>query len=205
MDKTAIVRELLCVAGVLNAAPHLLHVECPEGRHPVDMMIEDYGLGTLSPNYEHALEKQFGTTSKEEMMRRYKQTDEVPVQCQRQVVMVNKDTGDKVARELLRVAGALLRASLSRHCEFYLAVDGNWYMDLAGREYGEQHDSTTYGPFRSQEAADEYLSDNFSNPGGDSVDDTGDRPVPKRSPNGMPVQRPGRRDDTVMTFRGRRF
>lgn len=84
-------------------------------------------------------------------------------------------------------------ASSSRHCEFYKAQDGRWYMELASREYGDERDATTYGPFPTQDAAERYLSDNFSNPGGWYEDDSGDKPVPKRSPNGQPVERPQRR------------
>ena len=79
--------------------------------------------------------------------------------------------------------------SMQRHCEFYLASDGKWYMELAPDEYGEQWDADTYGPFRSEDAAYKYL-DNFSNPGGYGSDDTGTRPPPTTSPNGSPVRAP---------------
>lgn len=90
--------------------------------------------------------------------------------------------------ELLR----RIEESVSRYCEFFRAQDGRWYMHLAGREYGDYEDATTYGPFRSQDEAERFLRDNFSNPGGDDVDDSGEQPVPKRSPNGDPVQDPRR-------------
>ncbi len=83
----------------------------------------------------------------------------------------------------------LLVESMSRHCEFYLATDEKWYMDLAPAEYGEQDDADTFGPFRSYEEAYEYL-DNFSNPGSYYTDDSGTRPSPKQSPNGSPVRSP---------------
>jgi len=84
-----------------------------------------------------------------------------------------------------------LNESVSRHCDFYLAKDGKWYMELANDEYGEWEDSTTYGPFNSEEAVEKYLDNNFSNPGGMGVDDSGDREVPTESPNGGKVVRPG--------------
>lgn len=89
-----------------------------------------------------------------------------------------------------RVAQRFLRASMSRHCEFYKAKNGKWYMDLAPNEYGDYRDANTYGPFQSLDAAEKYLSNNFSNPGADDVDESGDRPVPVKSPNGRPVTKP---------------
>lgn len=80
------------------------------------------------------------------------------------------------------------KASTSRYCGFYLATDGYWYMDLAPHEHGDYHDADTYGPFGSLDRALEYL-DEFSNPGGYGVDDSGTKPAPKRSPNGRPVRR----------------
>ena len=84
--------------------------------------------------------------------------------------------------------------SMSRYCHFYLAKDKNWYMELASQEYGTRYDATTYGPFPSQESAYEYL-DNFSNPGGFSVDKDGKAPVPDKSPDGRPVQAPRKAND----------
>jgi hypothetical protein len=81
-------------------------------------------------------------------------------------------------------------ASVSRYCEFYKARNGEWYMELAPREDGEQEDAITYGPFPDEDAADTYLRRHFSNPGGNDLDDSGRRPVPTRSPNGSPVVRP---------------
>jgi len=83
-------------------------------------------------------------------------------------------------------------ASLSRYCHFYLATDDQWYMELAPEEYGERESADTYGPFPSFEDADNYLTDNFSNPGGDTMDKSGREAVPRRSPNGRPVQKPRR-------------
>jgi hypothetical protein len=82
--------------------------------------------------------------------------------------------------------------SCSRDCAFYKAQDGKWYMELAEEEYAGREDATTYGPFGSQEAADKYLTDGFSNPGSSWSDDSGKAPVPAMSPNGSPVQAPAR-------------
>lgn len=83
----------------------------------------------------------------------------------------------------------LLVESMQRHCEFYLASNGKWYMELASDEYGEQFDSDVYGPFYSEKSALDYL-DNFSNPGGYGTDESGTRPPPTSSPNGSPVKSP---------------
>lgn len=80
--------------------------------------------------------------------------------------------------------------SVSRHCAIYLAVDNQWYMDLAHEEYGESDDASTYGPFKSEEDVMKYLDDNFSNPGGYSIDNSGKEPVPTVSPNGENITRP---------------
>lgn len=87
-------------------------------------------------------------------------------------------------------------ASMSRHCSIYKAKDGNWYMDLADEEYGEHEDSTTYGPFSSEEAAEKYLDNNHSNPGGYSSNGSGTKEVPQKSPNGNPVVKPNSRRST---------
>jgi len=86
---------------------------------------------------------------------------------------------------------AQIAESMQRHCFIYKARDGKWYMELADREYGEREEATTYGPFGSEDDADDYL-DNFSNPGGYGVDSSGKLPAPKKSPNGRPVVRPSR-------------
>lgn len=90
----------------------------------------------------------------------------------------------------LKLMNESLNESMSRYCDIYKTNDGKWYMDLANEEYGEWDDCTTYGPFNSEEAADRYLSDNHSNPGGMGVDDSGDREVPTESPNGSRVVNP---------------
>lgn len=64
--------------------------------------------------------------------------------------------------------------SVSRKCAFVLATDGKWYMQLGNGEYDyDDIDCTWYGPFDSEEQADEYLYNNFSNPGGSEIDDSG--------------------------------
>lgn len=69
--------------------------------------------------------------------------------------------------------------SCSRQCLFYKAVDSKWYLQLGNHEYAyEDWQCTTYGPFVSQEAADNYLYECHSNPGGAEIDSTGMRPVP---------------------------
>lgn len=80
-------------------------------------------------------------------------------------------------------------ASLSRHCHFYKASNGRWYMELAHREHGDRNDATTYGPFETRDKAIEYL-DEFSNPGGWSEDRSGKNPPPTESPNGDKVEAP---------------
>ena len=82
-----------------------------------------------------------------------------------------------------------LNESVQRYAGIYKAKDKKWYLDLADDEYGEYEDSNTYGPFVTQEKADEYL-DNFSNPGGMSIDRSGKQKVPKKSPNGSAVEKP---------------
>jgi hypothetical protein len=84
-----------------------------------------------------------------------------------------------------------LNESMQRHCAIYKAKNKKWYMELADDEYGEQYDATTYGPFNTFKAVEDYL-DQFSNPGGMNIDKSGKKMVPKRSPNGMPVEKPRR-------------
>ena len=97
----------------------------------------------------------------------------------------------KITKHKLRklVREALLNESMSRYAAIWKASNGKWYLDLASDEYGEYHDATTYGPFSSEDAAEDHL-DNFSNPGGLEVDDAGTEPPPTKSPNGDPVQSP---------------
>jgi hypothetical protein len=70
--------------------------------------------------------------------------------------------------------------SVSRQCFFGLATDGKWYMQLGNDEHDwNEIDCTWYGPFDSQEQADDYRCDNFSNPGGAEIDDGGKMAPPK--------------------------
>lgn len=92
---------------------------------------------------------------------------------------------------VMRAAG-LLNESMSRHCMIYKDKKGDWWLELANREYGDQNDATTYGPFDSEDQADDYIR-NFSNPGSVYIDRSGKRPVPKKSPNGRPIVSPSRR------------
>jgi len=94
-----------------------------------------------------------------------------------------------VARELVKVARDLLGSTI-RYCAFYKAKDDKWYMDLAKEKYGERYDATTYGPFGSEDETEDFLYDNFSNPGSRFVDDSGKKPAPTLSPNDEPVVNP---------------
>ena len=77
--------------------------------------------------------------------------------------------------------------SVSRECCIYKATDDKWYLLLGDFEYAyDEEDCTTYGPFVSEEKADRFLSNNFSNPGGLDVDDSGESEPPKN-----PVSRKG--------------
>jgi hypothetical protein len=99
-----------------------------------------------------------------------------------------------------------LNESLQRYCHIYKAKNGKWYLELANREYAGREDATTYGPFNSMEDADKEISDWHSNPGGLSIDKSGKKPVPKKSPNGLKVQKPTRQQRNVYSFGGpRRF
>lgn len=82
----------------------------------------------------------------------------------------------------LTVAGKLLAEeidkdlamSVSRRCDIWKANNSSWYVLLGDFEYAdEERDCTAYGPFDSADEAESYVSDNFSNPGGQLVDDSG--------------------------------
>jgi hypothetical protein len=84
-----------------------------------------------------------------------------------------------------------LNESESRYCHIYKANNNKWYTDLAsGDGNHQQHTASTYGPFNDIESAEKYISDEFSNPGGWSIDKSGKKQVPKESPNGRPVTKP---------------
>lgn len=70
-------------------------------------------------------------------------------------------------------------SSYSRECEMYKADNGRWYLGLADSDaYGSE--LFYYGPFSSEEQTVRYLNNNFSNPGGWGVDDSGERPPPRK-------------------------
>ena len=58
--------------------------------------------------------------------------------------------------------------SCQRECGIIETSPGKWYLLLAHHEYGElnPHEASAYGPFKTEDAADDYLRDYFSNPGG---------------------------------------
>lgn len=69
--------------------------------------------------------------------------------------------------------------SMQRDCRIWKAKDGKWYMFLADEEHGEEPDGQYYGPFSSQQGAEDEL-DKHSNPGGFSVDDSGKDKAPTK-------------------------
>jgi hypothetical protein len=83
-----------------------------------------------------------------------------------------------------------LEESVSRYCAIWKASNNGWYLDLANKEHGDYEDATTYGYFRDEREAERFLDDNFSNPGGVDVDESGKEPPPKKSPNGDRVVDP---------------
>jgi hypothetical protein len=69
--------------------------------------------------------------------------------------------------------------SMQRRCDFTKCVDEKWYMTLGDNEHDyDDFDCTVYGPFESEEAAEEFLHRYFSNPGGSCTDRSGTAPVP---------------------------
>jgi hypothetical protein len=90
------------------------------------------------------------------------------------------------ATEFLASKG-LLNESESRYCHIYKANNNLWYVDLASFEGGQNHDANTYGPSNSQNEIEKFILDNFSNPGGWTVDKSGKKSAPKVSPNGRPM------------------
>lgn len=127
------------------------------------------------------------------------QMDEIPPNLKRlyQTVMHASDKLVAARREtntIRELARRLVREdlveSVSRYCGFWKASNGKWYMDLAHKEHGDYEDATTYGPFRSEDEADRFLRDSFSNPGSTDSDDSGTQPPPTKSPNGERVVDP---------------
>lgn len=79
--------------------------------------------------------------------------------------------------------------SQQRRCDVTKCNDGKWYMVLGNHEYAEEdHDCTTYGPFASEDAVDAEL-ENHSNPGGQTVDDSGTADPPDPATLTKPTQR----------------
>ena len=73
--------------------------------------------------------------------------------------------------------------SVSRKCFIGKAIDEKWYMQLGNFEHAYyKEDCTFYGPFNSQEEAEEELK-NHSNPGSIRVDDSGTLDVPPNPVN----------------------
>lgn len=63
--------------------------------------------------------------------------------------------------------------SVSRECAYIEVTDrGGWYLFLAREEYGEltPWSADCIGPFTSEKTTNNYLHDNFANPGGYCVD-----------------------------------
>lgn len=78
-------------------------------------------------------------------------------------------------------------ATGNRHCDFYKASDGQWYMNYSPSN-GDYQDSDCYGPFPSFKEAFAYMSKHLPNPGAWSKDITGRKSPPKRAPNGSAVK-----------------
>lgn len=69
--------------------------------------------------------------------------------------------------------------SCSRRCDFFKAKDGQWYVTLGNFEHAHDADEcTNYGPFADEDAAEDYVFNNHSNPGGSCTDESGTREVP---------------------------
>ncbi len=69
--------------------------------------------------------------------------------------------------------------SVMRYCEVYKAKDGRWYLALAPQEYGGERDAIHYGPFKTQEKAEEEIR-NHANPGGLDIDEAGKKEPPEK-------------------------
>lgn len=67
--------------------------------------------------------------------------------------------------------------SCCRHCAIFKSTDGQWYLELGNCEDAGPEDSTTYGPFNTEDDVRKELN-NHSNPGGIWFDSTGQQPPP---------------------------
>lgn len=92
--------------------------------------------------------------------------------------------------DILERIRSKITESEQRHCRIYKAKDKKWYLELADMEHGQERDSTTYGPFESEDKLTEYMRERFTNPGFLNIDRSGKKSVPKKSPNGRPVKKP---------------
>ncbi len=80
--------------------------------------------------------------------------------------------------------------SVMRGCEIYRANNGKWYLALNERENDFNPDNAIhYGPFNSEDEADEELN-NHANPGGLMVDDSGKKEAPKNPQRPRPFGLP---------------
>jgi len=59
--------------------------------------------------------------------------------------------------------------STGAECCFVEKKPGEWYYMLQEWPYGENPDYETFGPFKSEDEANDHLSANHANPGGYSV------------------------------------
>jgi len=95
----------------------------------------------------------------------------------------------RIAEEIRQVVCPIqIEASTQRYCHIYKSKSGKWWLELAPNEYGEQHQAFTYGPFASENEADDYINE-FSNPGAVSYDRSGKQKDPTRSPNGQSIRK----------------
>lgn len=79
--------------------------------------------------------------------------------------------------------------SVERDCSIYKAQDNKFYLEIdeSPARYGDDEDGDddapaeyeTTGPFETEDAANDYLEANYSNPGSSWSDNSGKRPVPK--------------------------
>ncbi len=78
-------------------------------------------------------------------------------------------------------------STIPRYCHFYLASDGQWYMEIAFTESMNKSDADTFGPLPFLAEAIQYMTTNFASPGEYTTDDSGEQSIPLVSPSGNPV------------------
>lgn len=103
------------------------------------------------------------------LMRKTKRKNIIEVEKETKVGDYILEKGDKIR---------VLNESMMREAFIFKAQDGQWYYFIAHREYGEYPNGSFYGPFGSEEQAEQHMDDNHSNPGGYGVDDSGKSRVP---------------------------